>query len=178
MEKGYIHIYTGNGKGKTTAALGLALRAIGAGKSVYLAQFLKKGFFSGQKALNLLSGTLKHDQKILIEQFGTGRFIRGEADDREKERAAQGVKRILEIMGQGEFDLIIMDEAVTACSLALISDKEIETLLNTKKRNAELVLTGRGVTDFLKKKADLVTEMKEIKHYYKEGVEAREGIEF
>ena len=178
MEKGYIHIYTGNGKGKTTAALGLALRAIGAGKSVYTAQFLKKGFFSEQKTLDLLSGALKENQKILTEQFGTGRFIRGEADNTEKERASEGVERVLEIMAGGEYDLIIMDEAVTAHSLALISDKEIETLLNTKKQNAELVLTGRGLTDFLRKKADLVTDMKEVKHYYTDGVGAREGIEF
>ena len=178
MEKGFIHIYTGNGKGKTTAALGLALRAVGAGKSVYIGQFIKKGNYSEIKTLNILSETLKNRQKITVEQFGTGRFITGNADAVEKESEHAGYEKVLNILKNNEYDIVIIDEAVTAHSLGLITDAEIETLISIKNRESELVLTGRGLADFLREKADLVTEMKEIKHYYNEGIGGREGIEF
>ena len=177
-EKGYIHIYTGEGKGKTTAALGLALRAVGAGKSVYIGQFIKKGDYSELKAVKLLSETLKDKQKINIEQFGTGRFITGNPDNDEIISEHSGYENVLNAAKSEDYDLVIMDEAVTANKLGLISDREIDILLKTKKTKTELVLTGRDCSDFLKEKADLITEMKEIKHYYNDGVEAREGIEF
>ena len=178
MNKGYIHIYTGNGKGKTTASLGLALRAIGAGKSVYIGQFIKKGNYNEIKTLEMLSETLNGKQLIKVEQFGTGRFIKGEPDKEEIERGHCGYINVLKAVQNRDYDLVIIDEAVTAHNLGLISDREIETLLKTKFQETELVLTGRNCSDFLKEKADLVTEMKEVKHYYNEGVEAREGIEF
>ncbi len=178
MEKGFIHIYTGNGKGKTTAALGLALRAIGAGKSVYLGQFIKKGNYSEIKTLNLLSKALEGKQKITAEQFGTGRFIKGTPDREETEKEHEGFEKALTIVRKGEYDLIILDEAVTAHSLGLITDKEIKKLFKSRNLSSELILTGRGCSSFLAEKADLVSEIKEIKHYYSEGTDAREGIEF
>ncbi len=178
MNKGYIHIYTGNGKGKTTAALGLALRAIGAGKSVYLGQFIKKGNYSEIKALTLLSELLKDRQKIIIEQFGTGRFITGKPESTELELASSGYAEVSEIVSSGEYDIVILDEAVTACSLGLLSCEDLIRLIEIKKNGTELIFTGRGCPDILTEKGDLVTEMNEVKHYYSEGVEAREGIEF
>lgn len=178
MEKGYIHIYTGSGKGKTTAALGLALRAAGAGLSVYFAQFLKKGSYSEISTLTLLSENTSGKQKINTEQFGTGKFIIGKPDKNEIEHAAEGYQKALKIMQSGEYDLVILDEAVSAYSLGLLSEKDIGMLISSKKENTELILTGRGCDNFLENKADLVTEMKEIKHYYNSGTQARIGIEY
>ena len=96
----------------------------------------------------------------------------------EKESEHAGYEKVLNILKNNEYDIVIIDEAVTAHSLGLITDAEIETLISIKNRESELVLTGRGLADFLREKADLVTEMKEIKHYYNEGIGGREGIEF
>ena len=178
MKKGYIHIYTGSGKGKTTASLGLALRAIGAGCSVYIGQFLKKGNYSEIRALEKFAEISPENQKIKTEQFGTGKFITGKPDQNDISHADEGLKKAMEIIKSGEYSLVILDEAVSAYSLGLITKSSIKQLISSRKEETELVMTGRGCDDFLKKNADLVTEMKEIKHYYSKGTGAREGIEY
>ena len=168
--KGYIQVYTGNGKGKTTAALGLALRGAGAGLQVFVGQFLKQGDYSEIKALSLF-------ENVTVEQFGMGRFVRGMPSDQEKAAARKGYDRLRDILEAGDHDLIIVDEGNVAVTCQLISEEELLTLMEKKPGNAELVITGRGASPAVIDRADLVTEMKEIKHYYHQGVAARKGIE-
>ncbi len=169
--KGYIHIYTGNGKGKTTAALGLALRAAGAGLKVFIGQFLKSGNYSEIKAI------LRFSELITVEQFGGKRFIRGEITETDKKLAVKGLKRIKEIVLSGNYDLVILDEINVAMKLKLLSCREVLEVIGSKPANVEMVLTGRSAPDQIIEKADLVTEMKLIKHYFSRGIKARKGIE-
>ena len=169
--KGYTHIYTGDGKGKTTAALGLAIRAAGAGLKVYIAQFLKKGEYSEIKAL------ARFADLITLEQFGLGRFIRGKPQPEDIDAAAQGIQAIKSIMSAGKHQMIIMDEANVAVSSGLFSIAELLDLIDLKPENMELVITGRGAASEVIEKADLVSEVMPLKHYFKSGVKAREGIE-
>ncbi|RLC05236.1 MAG: cob(I)yrinic acid a,c-diamide adenosyltransferase [Deltaproteobacteria bacterium] len=168
--KGYVQIYTGNGKGKTTASLGLALRAAGAGLKVYIIQFLKKGDYSEIKALSRF-------ENITIEQYGLGKFVKGKPSDEDIAAGAQGYLKLWEILKQNKHDVVIAEEANVAVTCNLISENELLSLIDAKPDNVELVITGRGATDRVIEKADLVTEMKEIKHYYRKGVTARVGIE-
>ena len=169
--KGYIHVYTGNGKGKTTAALGLAIRAAGAGLKVYMAQFLKHGEYSEIKGLNRFS------DMITVEQFGCGRFTRGRPSGQDVAAARQGLNKVKTILADARHSVVILDEAVVAVSLNLFSEKELLEVIGHKPDNVEIILTGRGAGPGIIEAADLVTEMKEIKHYFKNGVEARIGIE-
>jgi cob(I)alamin adenosyltransferase len=168
--KGYVQVYTGNGKGKTTASLGLAIRAAGAGLRVYIVQFLKKGDYSEIKALS------KFDN-ITIEQYGLGKFVRGNPSEEDKAAGILGYKKIEELLKKNEHDLIIAEEANVAVMCKLFSEEELLALIEMKPDNVELVITGRGAAQSVIDKADLVTEMREIKHYYKQGVTARVGIE-
>ncbi len=169
--KGYFQIYTGDGKGKTTAALGLALRATGADFSVYIAQFIKKGDYSEIKALKRLS------DNVLVEQFGEGRFIKGKPDPEDVIAAQKGISRVKEMMASGKYQVIIMDEANVAESIGLIPLSALIEIIETKPKDMELVMTGRSANPELIQRADLVTEMREVKHYYHDGVPARRGIE-
>lgn len=169
--RGYIHVYTGNGKGKTTAALGLALRAAGAGLNVYIAQFIKHGEYSEIKALNRLS------DKITIEQFGRGRFIKGRPSEEDLAAARRGLNQIKKILKAGKHAVVILDEASVAVSLNLFSENELLEIIDRRPDNVEIIITGREAGPRIIEAADLVTEMKEIKHYFKSGVEARVGIE-
>lgn len=166
-----IQVYTGNGKGKTTAALGLALRASGAGLRVYIGQFIKGSSYCELKAL-------KRIPNISIEQYGRGCFIKHKPQDKDIMLACTGLKRAGEIISQKKFDLIILDEINVALGLGLLKIKDVINLLNGAPDNIELVLTGRGAHPKIKKLADLVSEIKEVKHYYKKGFQARKGIEF
>ncbi len=170
--KGYVQVYTGDGKGKTTAALGLAIRAVGAGYKVFIGQFIKMGEYSEIKALKE-----RFSDMVTIEQFGSGRFVKGTPTPEQIELARKGIERIQSVMVSGEFQVIILEEANIAVSLGLLSSEQLLALIDTKPKNVELVFTGRNAPDFLMNKADLVTEMKEIKHYFKKGVRARTGIE-
>lgn len=170
--KGYVQVYTGDGKGKTTAALGLAIRAVGAGYKVFIGQFIKMGEYSEIKALKE-----RFSDMVTIEQFGSGRFIKGTPTPEQIELARKGIERIQSVMVSGEFQVIILEEANIAVSLGLLSSEQLLALIDAKPENVELVFTGRNAPDFLMNKADLVTEMKEIKHYFKKGVRARTGIE-
>lgn len=170
--KGFVQVYTGNGKGKTTAAIGLAVRAAGAGLKVFIGQFIKMRDYSEIKALKERFSDL-----ITLEQFGTGGFIGGKVFPEHIQAAGQGLKRIKELMISGKYDVVICDEVNVAVSLGLLSVEDLLELLALKPENIEMVFTGRGADPKMIEAADLVTEMTEIKHYYKKGVNARTGIE-
>jgi len=169
-EPGYIQVYTGNGKGKTTAALGLALRALCAGKKVFMGQFIKGMVYSELKAVQWLPG-------LHIEQFGRDCFIRNKPTDEDVRIALQGLERAREVLLGGEYDVIILDEINVALYYRLFTEEAVLALMSEKPHNVELVLTGRYAPEKIVDAADLVTEMKEVKHYYTKGVSARKGIE-
>ncbi len=171
MKKGYIQIYTGNGKGKTTASLGLAFRSAGAGFKVWIGQFLKNGDFSEVKALQKFSDNITH------KQFGMPGFVFGKPSEDDIKQARDGYKLALEALTSEKYDVVILDEINTAYSIDLLNLNDIRTLCESKPEHVELVMTGRGADESLFKLADLVTEMQEIKHYFKDGVLARVGIE-
>lgn len=169
--KGYLQVYTGNGKGKTTAALGLSIRAAGAGLKVFIAQFIKMGEYSEIKALKKFSG------QITVEQFGLGRFIKGNPSVEDIEAASKGLEKVKTILASGEHQVIILEEANVAVKIGLFSAQDLLDIIASKPENVELVITGRGADSRIIEKADLVTEMKEIKHYFQKGVAGRVGIE-
>ncbi|MDX2479448.1 MAG: cob(I)yrinic acid a,c-diamide adenosyltransferase [Desulfuromusa sp.] len=168
--KGYVQVYTGDGKGKTTAALGLALRAAGAGLNVYIAQFVKGMEYS---ELNMISKL----QNITLKQYGRDCFIYKSPEDEDIKVALAGLKEAREMMCSGEYQVIILDEANIATYYNLFSVEDLLDFLREKPDGVELVITGRRADPRIIEAADLVTEMKEIKHYYQHGVEARKGIE-
>ena len=169
--EGYIQVYTGNGKGKTTAALGLAIRAAGAGLKVYIAQFIKMGEYSEIKALK------RFNDLITVEQFGTGRFIKGKPSPSDIEAARKGLEKIKSVFMLYQYNVVIMEEANVAVGLGLLSVEDLLEIMIEKPKDVELVITGRGADSRIIEKADLVTEMKEVKHYYQKGVKSRIGIE-
>ena len=169
--KGYVQIYTGNGKGKTTAALGLSLRAAGAGLKVFIAQFLKQGDYSEIKALERFSDLIN------IQQYGLGRFVKGQPTAEEIEAARKGLEDVNAAMLSEEYDVIIVEEGNVAAACGLFAVQQLLDLIAKKPDNLELVITGRGAAPEVIAQADLVTEMKAIKHYYEKGVAARVGIE-
>lgn len=168
---GYVQVYTGNGKGKTTAALGLALRAAGAGLKVFIAQFMKAGDYSEIKALERFA------DRIAVEQFGTGAFIMGRPSEADIAAAARGIERVRALLAAGSHELVILDEANVAAALGLFPVQKLLDILDARPRNVEIVITGRSADPRVVERADLVTEMKEIRHYYQQGVAARLGIE-
>lgn len=170
MENGYIHIYTGNGKGKTTASLGLALRAVCAGKKVYMGQFVKGMKYSEVKGEEYLPN-------FKIEQLGRSCFIDRVPEQADIDAARQGLERCAEIISRGEYDLVILDEINIALYFKLFTIEDVVNMLEKRAPHIEIVLTGRYAPQELIEMADLVTEMKEIKHYYTKGVMARKGIE-
>jgi cob(I)alamin adenosyltransferase len=169
--KGYIQVYTGDGKGKTTAGLGLALRAAGAGLKVFIGQFIKQGDYSEINALKRFSDL------VTVEQFGLGRFIKGKPAPEDIEMSRHGLEKIKKIFAAGEHHVVILDEANVAVTVGLFSEAELIDLIALKPENTELLITGREASPGIIEKADLVTEMREIKHYYRKGVQARDGIE-
>jgi cob(I)alamin adenosyltransferase len=170
MKKGFIHLYTGDGKGKTTAAIGLAVRAAGAGLKVHIIQFAKGRFSSEMTAL-------KHLKNISIKKFGASRFIRKSPARNDVLYAYQGLAYTGRIIASGHYDMVILDEIAVAIDLKLISVNDVLALIQTKPAEVELILTGRNAPKDLIAVADLVTEMREIKHYYHAGVPARTGVE-
>ncbi len=168
---GCVQVYTGNGKGKTTAALGLCLRAVGAGFRVYIAQFMKAGDYSELKALKRLG------DQVSLAQFGTGRFVRGKPSEEDRQAARRGYEAAREALASGHYQMVILDESMVALHLGLLTEEEIEGLMAVCGEGVELVLTGRSAPAEILAKADLVTEMREVKHYYHNGIPARVGIE-
>ena len=169
--KGYIQVYTGDGKGKTTAALGLTLRAVGAGLKVYIAQFIKKGDYSEIIALERLSDS------VTVEQFGCGRFSKGRASDEDIALAHKGLGRIKDIFASGQYDVVIMDEANVAVSCGLFGVEALLDIMDLKPAAVELIITGRNAPASVIEKADLVSQVNAVKHYFQNGVKARIGIE-
>lgn len=173
LEKGYIQVYTGNGKGKTTAALGLALRAVGRGLRVCMIQFMKGG---GPYGEHLAAEMLK--PYLTIIPTGREGWVKRDNPDPEDVRLANEALRMgREALTGGEYDLVILDEVNGAVSFGLLDVDDVLDLMSSKPAAVELVLTGRNAHERVMEAADLVTEMREIKHYYKAGVTSRIGIE-
>ena len=173
MKIGQFQIYTGNGKGKTTAALGLTLRASGAGMKVYFCQFIKDREYSEIKALRRL-------ENVTVEQFGSGKGI---LTNREKECsdetcARAGYEKLTAALTSGRYDVVVADEINCALMCGLLTEADLLRLAGLRPEGTELIFTGRGATEALLRRADLATEMRLIKHYYQEKkLPARVGIE-
>jgi cob(I)alamin adenosyltransferase len=170
---GYVQVYTGDGKGKTTAALGLALRAAGRGFRTYIAQFLKA------RPTGEIEAAKKMAPLIRIEQFGREGFltVKDGPDDEDIARAKDGLTKAGRAMLSGEYRIVVLDEVNTAVHFGLLPEADVLDVIDRRPPDVELVLTGRYAPRSFIDRADLVTEMTEIKHYFAKGVKAREGIE-
>ncbi|KAJ4456833.1 putative cobinamide adenolsyltransferase [Paratrimastix pyriformis] len=216
--RGYVHIYTGNGKGKTTAAIGLCIRALGAGFSVFFGQFLKGSRPEGRPATSELAvlNRLAESMPLTVRQWGSGQFIMGKPSPQECADAARGLQEVapsvcpahaphLPLTPGGPFffllahavpatawwdqvaalwalgpacpRLVVLDEAMVAVEVGALGSPEVVALLNSRPSHVEVVLTGRGTDPVLLARADLVTEMREVRHYFARGLPARTGIE-
>jgi len=165
-----IQVYTGDGKGKTTAALGLVLRAAGAGKKVLLCQFLKSGNYCELISLRKLEG-------IEIEQYGSASFIRHAPEKKDLDLACSGLKAVKKAILSQRYSMIVLDEVNVALKLNLIRLEDLLSIMNEAPKEIELVLTGRSAHPQVIKRADLVSRINAVKHYYKQGQRARKGIE-
>ncbi len=173
LEKGLTQVYTGDGKGKTSAAFGLALRAIGRGLRVYVIQFIKGGFDYGE--LHIMNKLPNFELKA----FGRGKFItETPPKDEDVKLAKEAFELAQNVVGSDEYDVVILDEINVALNLKLVDVDEVVDLVRNKPERVELVLTGRNAPPEVIEVADLVTEMKEIKHPYTKGVPPRRGIEY
>lgn len=172
---GYIQVYTGDGKGKTTAAVGLALRAAGRGLRTYFGQFLK-GRTTGEAL-----AAAKLAPLLVIEAFGRKGFVivtdGGAPEDEDVALAGQGLAKCRTAMLSGRYNIVVLDEVCVAIDLKVLSEAKVLEFLDEKPAGVEVVLTGRRATPALLERADLVTEMMERKHYFAKGVRARDGIE-
>ena len=169
--EGKVQVYTGNGKGKTTAALGLAVRSLCAGKKVVIGQFIKGMDYSELKLP-------QYFDKLSLYQFGRDCFIRRNPTEEDINLAQEGLEKMKTFLQDPSIDLLIFDEINVACEYKLIDPKVIVDMVKERPKTMEVVLTGRYAPQEFLDLADLVTEMKEIKHYYKAGLKARKGIEF
>jgi cob(I)alamin adenosyltransferase len=169
--KRYIQVYTGDGKGKTTAALGLAIRAVGYGLRTYIGQFMKGQHYGELTAL-------RDNRYITIEQYGDIKCIRREElTQKHINQAGQGLTKAHEAMLSGQYDIVILDEINVAIWFGLLSVKQVLDFLEKRPQNVEVILTGRRAPQELIEYADLVSEIKEVKHYYNQGIPARNGFE-
>jgi cob(I)alamin adenosyltransferase len=171
-ELGLVQIYTGNGKGKTTAALGLSLRASGRGLNVLFLQFLKPGAGYGEQTA--CSGI----ENITVVSMGLDHFVGKKPKQEDIDMAHEALKKSEELIATGKYDIAVLDEAMNAVRLGLITSKELIDSLEKRPPHVEIVLTGRGLTPELEEYADLITEMKLIKHPMDKGIDARKGIEY
>jgi len=174
LSKGLIQIYTGDGKGKTTAALGLAIRAVGHGLRVYIIQFMK-----GRSGYGEIEGLMRLQPECQLEHFGAEGWVhKGENIEEHIQEVRKAFMRAQELIISTEWDIVILDEIVNAIWFELITEGEVMELLNKKPPNVELVLTGRNASQGLIARADLVTEMVSRKHPFEQGIMARLGIEY
>ncbi|MCU7497050.1 MAG: cob(I)yrinic acid a,c-diamide adenosyltransferase [Ignavibacteria bacterium] len=174
LQRGLIQVYTGNGKGKTTAALGQALRAAGSGMKTLIIQFMKDFPYGELKAVQSLAPLIR------IEQYGNDTFVleKRPPDSKDKEAIMKALERSVEALESGEFDIVILDEVCVCFYFGLLKPQELIPVLETKPGNVELILTGRYCPEEILKKADLITEMREVRHYYQQqGITSRKGIE-
>ena len=173
LEKGMVQVYTGNGKGKSSAAFGLALRAIGRGLKVYIIQFIKGGFDYGELYIVDKLPNLK------LKAFGRGKFVTEKPPGKvDVELAEEALALAEEVVKSGEYDIVILDEINVALNLKLIKIEKVLELIKNKPKHVELILTGRYAPNEIIEAADLVTEMKEVKHPFNKGYQARKGIEY
>jgi cob(I)alamin adenosyltransferase len=179
MEKGYVHIYTGDGKGKTTAAFGLALRAAGHGSRVLIFQFLKPSSLdlgergALKKGIEGITVRAMDEPWDMFESMGNTPAL-----ERVKKAIARALREIETAAHEKYYDVIILDEIVFCFARGLVTIEDIKHIITNREKGVEIILTGRGATPELIELADLVTEMKPIKHPFEKGVEARKGIEF
>ena len=171
---GLIQIYTGDGKGKSTAAFGLSLRAAGWGMHTAIVQFMKKGDGYGE-----ISALAQHPL-IDIYPFGSGNFIKKGSPLSKEDLiyTSQAIDKVKELMEDERVDILVLDELTNAIYFGLISEAKVLELLSHKKPEQEWVITGRNAPQALLDRADLITEMKEVKHPYQKGISARRGIEY
>lgn len=169
--KGYLQVYTGDGKGKTTAAMGTALRALMARWRVYIGQFLKDGTSGEILALRQLG------KDLMVEAYGHGGELLGTEPEAYRQAAKKGFQKAKEALLSGTYDLVILDEFNVALAFGYLDKEEALALLKQRPDGVECILTGRSALPEVIQMADLVTEMQEIKHYFAQGVMAREGIE-
>jgi len=171
MDRGYVQVYTGNGKGKTTAMIGLAIRASGANLRVYIGQFIKSIEYHEVAVIK------KHLPNITVELYGLGRTLERKPAEEDVQAAKIGLEKVRDAIFSGKYDVVVMDEVNIALYLKLLDVSNVLELIHTKPSNVELVLTGRFAPPEIIDVADLVTEMTEVKHYYENGISARDGIE-
>ena len=170
--KGLIQVYFGNGKGKTTAALGLALRAAGRGKEVLIVQFMKKWDYGELHSIQLIP-------QITIKTCGTKDFVhKGKAKEIDYQEAKKAFTEGVQAAKSGQYDIIIFDELNVAIYFELLELQQVLDFLEEKPEKAEIIITGRNAPKEIIDKADLVTEMCEIRHPYQKGIQARIGIEY
>lgn len=176
QERGLIIVYTGKGKGKTTAALGIVMRAVGHGMKVAMIQFIKGEWYYGE-----LTSSKRLEPEFELVAAGKG-FVGIIDDDHPREDHQNAARAALELARErilsGSFDIVILDEINYAAKLGLVSENEIMQLIELKPENTTLVLTGNYAPEALIRAADLVTEMREIKHPYQQGIKAKRGIDF
>ena len=177
MAEGYVQIYTGTGKGKTTAAFGLALRALCAGKNVYIGQFIKSMAYHENRLVELLRGADSSYGQLTIELLGRGCFIHNDPDPVDVQLAHEGLQRCAALLQAGTYDVVILDELNVALHFGLVTTDEVLQVVQTRAPQVEVVITGRRAPQELIDMADLVTEMQEVKHYYTKGVLSRDGID-
>jgi cob(I)alamin adenosyltransferase len=178
QNRGLIHVYTGDGKGKTTAALGLALRAAGHGWRTYVGQFMKGQQYGELEGARMLGADAAGRPWLTIVQFGRPTFLRvGAVSGEDRRLAQQGLARAREAMTSGAYQIVVLDEINVALYFDLLTEADVLALIDAKPDPVELVLTGRRVPDAILDRADYVTEMREIRHPYSSGVQARPGIE-
>lgn len=171
-ELGLVQIYTGNGKGKTTAAFGLAMRAAGRGLGVLIVQFLKPSDGYGEQVACSRMGN------ITLAPMGLDHFVSKKPSDADIEAAHKALRRSEELICSGRYDVAVLDESINAVRLGLITSQELIESLERRPDHVEIVLTGRGMTPDLEEYADLVTEMRLVKHPFDKGIGARKGIEY
>ncbi len=169
----YIQVYTGNGKGKTTAALGQAIRAAGSGLKTFIVMFMKDHPYGEVKSLK------KFSEWITVEQYGNDKFVFRKQPPSDKDRAIarQALDRAREVLLSGQYDIVILDEICVTVYFGLLTADDLLPLLDEKPKDVELILTGRYCPQEWIDRADLVTEMREVKHYYQQGVVSRKGFE-
>jgi len=169
--QGYVQVYTGDGKGKTTAMLGLALRAAGAGLRVYIGQFVKVGPSSEDTAVKSFLPT------VTMEQYGPDGLIKPDNMDEAINITQQGLEKARQALYCGEYDMVMLDEINVAVYMGLLKVEHVLELIHKKPQNVELVLTGRYALKEVIDTADLVSEIGDVKHYFNNGVGSRIGIE-
>lgn len=173
LARGLVQVYTGNGKGKTTASLGLVFRALGHGFRVHVMQFMK-----GQTVYGELEAAKQFADHLTIEQVGLPQFVKpGRQSDADRDKARLAFARARNMVCSGDYDLVVLDELNCAVDFNLVELEAVKEMIRDKAAHTELVITGRNAHPDVIKLADLVTEMREVKHYYHAGQPARAGIE-